>query len=192
LPERDPNTTQMLDDLFSTLRRYSQTSKVSDDEILRQRARQYAERTEPEQSPDELVKLLMFGVDDYAYGLDVMRVKGIRKLPLCTRVPGSQPFFIGAANVRGSVVTVMDLRHFVDGVPTDRRAEMILIEHSPYTIGLAVTTVYGVHYLPHNGITALDEARYTQGTVRTSYGQTAILSPDEIFTDPRFRPHANE
>lgn len=180
--ERDINTTGVLDNLFETLRHYSQTRKVSDEELLRQRARQYAEADiDTDKITGDTLTVITFTLGSEHYGLSVDYVRSVRPLPPVTRVPNAPPFFIGVVNVRGAVVTLFDLGVFFGLGRTTDAAELIVIEFREMTFGLPVKRVLDVMAIPQRRIAPLDDMRYAAGTI----DRIMILEADEIFNDDR-------
>jgi len=55
-------------------------------------------------------QVLTFRIDNEKYGVDVVRVKEILEYIPITRIPRAPAFMVGVANVRGSVIPVMDIR----------------------------------------------------------------------------------
>src|SRR5687767_14356223 len=62
----------------------------------------------PAADPSAL-RLLLFGVGGTVYGCDIASVREIVALRPTTRLPGSPPFVSGLVNLRGAIVTVIDL-----------------------------------------------------------------------------------
>lgn len=62
-----------------------------------------------------------------------------------TRVPGAKPWLRGIANVRGQLMTVVDLRAFLGAGTTmpDRRARLLLLASRDIPTGLIVDEVLG-------------------------------------------------
>lgn len=62
-----------------------------------------------------------------------------------TRVPGAKPWFRGIANVRGQLLTVVDLKGFLGGGSSspDRRARLLLVASRDVPTGLIVDEVLG-------------------------------------------------
>src|ERR1051325_7786239 len=53
---------------------------------------------------------ITFKLGDELFAIDVARVRGVLDLSEITRVPTAPPYMRGVVNVRGSAVTVVDLR----------------------------------------------------------------------------------
>jgi twitching motility protein PilI len=62
-----------------------------------------------------------------------------------TRVPAAKPWLRGIANVRGQLLTVVDLKSFLGGASTspDRRARLLLVASRDVPTGLIVDEVLG-------------------------------------------------
>ncbi len=65
-----------------------------------------------------------------------------------TRVPGTHPWVKGVANVRGSLLPIIDLQLFLGGaaVTTDRRCRVLVIRHQDIFSGLLVKEVMGMRH----------------------------------------------
>jgi purine-binding chemotaxis protein CheW len=81
---------------------------------LQQRARQYATPQQQEEiyAETEIYHMLVFRLGKERYGIDVTQARGVRPSDQLTRVPGVPAFYRGVINVRGRIITVLDLRLF--------------------------------------------------------------------------------
>ena len=73
--------------------------------------------------------------------------------PPATRLPGAPAYVRGLINVRGTVITVIDLVARVYGHPARPDGPVMLIEHQNRLIGVAVDEVVEVRPLPPQGWT---------------------------------------
>jgi len=73
-------------------------------------------------------------------------VREILDPPHCTRVPGTAPWFLGVANVRGTLVPVMDLHGFMTGgwASQSRRARMLMYSRDGVTAAFRVDDILGM------------------------------------------------
>ncbi|EDY87292.1 twitching motility protein PilI [gamma proteobacterium HTCC5015] len=82
----------------------------------------------------------------------------------CARLPGVQPWFKGLANVRGNLVPVMDLHHFLFGeaLPVTNSTRVITFHDEGANAGLIVNSVAGMRHFHRDEQTEhssdLDEA----------------------------------
>ncbi|MDA3901247.1 MAG: chemotaxis protein CheW [Spirochaetes bacterium] len=99
-----------------------------------------------EVSEGQIVQLVSFMLEDVDYGVDILSVHEILRIPQITRLPNC-PFFIkGVINLRGNVIPVVDVRVRF-GFPAAKMTEMsriIVIESETKQIGLLVDNVSSV------------------------------------------------
>ena len=97
------------------------------------------------------------------YGVDSTQIQEIIPFRRVTRLPGAPPFVRGLINVRGTIVTVIDLGVRLDPecAPTDD-GSVLLARYHDRTVGLAVGEVLDVRGVV---IEALPE-RQTGGVIR--------------------------
>ena len=80
----------------------------------------------------------------------------------CTRLPGAPSFVCGLINLRGTIVTVLDLARRLDVGEVDRtEASIVLVEHGAKVVGLGVDLVRDVQPVAPDAIEAAvgDESR---------------------------------
>ena len=73
--------------------------------------------------------------------------------PDVTDVPGTQPWMVGIANIRGSLLPIIDLQAFLGGAktPKGRRNRTLVIRHHDTMVGLLVGEMVGMrHFLETN------------------------------------------
>lgn len=62
----------------------------------------------------EEVQYIVVKLGDEKYGIDISLVDNIVRMQRITRVPKSQPYYVGVINLRGEVVPIMSLRRRFD------------------------------------------------------------------------------
>src|SRR5690606_41116388 len=134
---------------------------------LQQRARLYAAPNRRAEIVSEDVRTaLTFELGTEHYGVDVMTVYGVHTINRVTRVPGTPAFYKGVVNVRGQVITVMDLRLFFNiAVGDEARApdELVVVRAAGLEIGLLAHNVEGVRMIPTTALEPVDNMRYALG-----------------------------
>lgn len=58
----------------------------------------------------ELIQLVSFDLDQEEYGVDVLKVREIIRMPNVTRVPNTPHYVEGVINLRGKVVPIISMR----------------------------------------------------------------------------------
>lgn len=65
-----------------------------------------------------------------------------------TPIPHTQKWIKGLANIRGRLLAVTDLHHFVSGYPShfDRKQKILSVNHSSHYFGVLVDQVQGIQH----------------------------------------------
>ena len=111
-----------------------------------------------------------------------------------TRVPGARSWVRGICSLRGQLLPVIDLRHFLgSGVtPTGRTSRVLVVNHRDVPAGLLVDEVLGFRRFSeteHNAIcppTLVRCERYLSGAFRRSNDSWPVLSLSKLVEDPSF------
>ncbi len=111
-----------------------------------------------------------------------------------TRVPGAKPWIKGLANVRGTLLPVIDLRQFVGSgiTASTRNTRIVVVNHREIPAGLMVDEVLGFRRFAEsefNGDAAPTVARcerYLAGTFRRGPEQWPVLSLRSILESSAF------
>ena len=78
------------------------------------------------------------------YGIPVTQVREVLRHGHVTRVPGAPPLVRGIVNVRGAVVTVLELSVLLRAPRAVTTSSVVLLEYGTRLIGLAVDAVRDV------------------------------------------------
>lgn len=87
-----------------------------------------------------------FRIGEQRFLASMDEVREVLDPPVCTRVPGTLPWFLGVANVRGNLVSVMDLHGFMAGgrSPQGRHARMLMYQRDGVVAAFRVDDVLGL------------------------------------------------
>lgn len=88
-------------------------------------------------------KYLTFYLEGEEYGLEILKVHEIIGIMPITRVPRTPPFILGVINLRGKVISIMDLRARFGMRSVEHAAEacIIVVQVGGVQIGLFVDRV---------------------------------------------------
>lgn len=88
------------------------------------------------------IQIVNFTIGEVNYGVPVEQVREVRDMQTVTPVPGSPPFVEGVTNLRGQIITVMDLRKRLN-LPDkgDGGEKIIIIDLGKNAIGVVVDHV---------------------------------------------------
>ena len=102
-------------------------------------------------------RTLLFRVAGSVYGCDIDAVREIITYRRATRLPGAPAHVQGLINLRGTIVTVLDLGTRLDRARPllrDAGASIILVEHGARVVGVAVDEVLDVQAIAEEPVDA--------------------------------------
>lgn len=122
-------------------------------------------------------------------------VSEILSVPAYTRVPGVVGWMKGVANVRGRLMTVMDLSRFL-GKPSElqeKRRRLLVLDQNDFYTGLIVDDVLGMQHFPTDDYVAdppvdghSDIQAYLRGGYQRDGEYWSVFSLTRLAEDPRF------
>lgn len=132
-------------------------------------------------------RLLLSGIDE---------INELLAVPALTPVPGTKPWLLGVANVRGNLVPVVDFARFLFGERTlsSDRARLLIVRQGNGSIALLVDEVFGqrtVDEEQRRDAGSEDDPRLTRFVdSRVGEQQLAIFSMNRLVRAPDFRQAA--
>ena len=117
---------------------------------IERRSQECARNLTAAEYPDHVWQGLVFTVAGVRLVSDMHEVNELLRLPdAITKVPGSKPWLVGVANVRGNLLTIVDLQAYLGGKPlvTGKSSRVLVIQRGPFTAGLLVPSVIGMREL---------------------------------------------
>ncbi len=122
---------------------------------------------------------LSFRLDDALLLVSLDQIAEILPRPPVTRVPGTKRWVKGVANVRGTLLTIIDLAEFFGKapVPADDKGRLLVMHVGDLSTGLLVNEVSGLKHFDverdRRDIAGLDNAVLMH--VQTAYLQDNVL-----------------
>jgi purine-binding chemotaxis protein CheW len=157
--------------------------------ILADRAWQLARQTAVSR-PEDTLTLIEFLMAGETYALSLGQIRGIHPLTAITVIPGVPDFIRGIINLRGEIISVVDLKMFfglANGEIVKSRQVIILSSHE-MEFGIIADHILGIRDLPechlHTSMATLSGARadYIKGV--TADG-TVVLDDVKLLTDKK-------
>jgi purine-binding chemotaxis protein CheW len=99
-------------------------------------------------------------------GVELGTVREIIPARRPTRLPGAGTYVAGLVNVRGTIVTVIDLAMRLADAPAKGTGSIVLIEHGAKLVGVAVDEVLDVRRTAEMELETEAEALVPGGAVR--------------------------
>ena len=141
---------------------------------------------------------VIFAVADTEYAFPLGSVREIGRPPVSTPLPGSPDWLVGVANIRGGIVSMVDMRAFLDEKPgpisQDRRLMVVSATGAEMSAGILVDRVRGILSIPPDQVrepAAPIAARcspYMAGIAALDRRSVIVLVPDRLLLAPEFLP----
>lgn len=163
---------------------------------LGERTRQWACAEQAEAAQDQL-EVLTFSLSNELYAIGSEHVAQVLPLHQYTPLPGTPAYVLGIVNVRGRIVSVLDLRVLFE-LPIGGLAErsFLLVLHSAQMeFGLLIDRVLGVAQIHRE---ALQDGPANLSGVRANYllgvtsEQCTVLDGARLLGDPNLRVLADD
>ncbi|MGD9779240.1 chemotaxis protein CheW [Methanomethylovorans sp.] len=108
---------------------------------------------------EELLQLVVFQLGEEEFGLEIMQVQEIIRIPEITRIPHSPDYVKGVINLRGKIITVinLDTRFGMEQKVHDDNSRIIVAEVDENVVGMVVDSVSEVLRLPLSTVEPVPE-----------------------------------
>ena len=136
-------------------------------------------------------KMVTFSLAGKDYAIDIMKVKEIAKAGHFTYVPNTLPFVLGVYNLRGEIISIIDLRKFfnieVEERTDDALENMLIVTVGEQTFGVVVDgidKVVGIQkstIQPPHPLFGDINIKYISGVVEAQRRLYILLDIDKIF-----------
>ena len=157
--------------------------------ILRERAKALAQEA-PLEDAGERLEAVEFQLAYETYAIESRYIREVYPLERLTTLPCVPAFVLGTVNVRGEIISVVDVRKFFD-LPekglTDLN-KLIVIESTAICFGILADAIIGVR---HFRVDELQPSLPTLSGVREEYlkgisrERTIILDAEKLMADER-------
>jgi purine-binding chemotaxis protein CheW len=163
-------------------------------EILKARARALAREPRPAETEGGALEVLEFLLAYEMYGIEMSWVRETLPLRDLTPVPCTPPFVLGLINVRGRIMSVIDIKRFFD-LPEKGLTDLnkvIIVHDGGMEFGILADAVCGVRTIP---LAQLQPSLPTLTGVREEYlkGVTkerlVILDGKKLLNDRKLIVH---
>lgn len=163
----------------------SETQEQGWENVARDAAVAFA-GTPDEEAGELLRELLVFGLAESAYAVNVERVREIVRMRELTTVPRAPAWLLGVIVLRGEVVEVVDLRRLLNlEVREPRRSSRIIVLHgdAERVTGILVDSVSEVFRVAEEEIMPAQSVEVTPVTeiCRRDEAFISILDPDRAL-----------
>lgn len=147
-----------------------------------------------QQEVEEIWTGIGFRIGDFQFVAPLGQVSEILHYPSLTTVPGTRSWIKGIANIRGTLLPVMDLSAYLGKkhIGVNNQSRILVARHEDMTFGMLVDEVQGLkHYREEDkttSVTRFDEAlqQYVQGAFRQGDEESLVFNIRELAMHPDF------
>ncbi|OPY17942.1 MAG: purine-binding chemotaxis protein [Methanomethylovorans sp. PtaU1.Bin093] len=141
---------------------------------------------------EELLQLVVFQLGEEEFGLDIMQVQEIIRIPEITRIPHSPDYVKGVINLRGKIITVinLDTRFGMEQKVHDDNSRIIVAEVDENVVGMVVDSVSEVLRLPLSTVEPVPEiistkinANYLKGVGKLEDRMLILLDITKVIME---------
>lgn len=162
--------------------------------ILKARARELAREPEAARTNEEFIEVVELLLAHEAYGIESKYVRAVYPLKGLTPLPGTPPFVRGLINVRGQILSVIDLRVFfgLPGMEISASSKIVILCNDEMEFGILVDAINGVREISleamRTSLTTLTGigAEYLRGVTNE---RLAVLDAEKILSDRKIVVH---
>lgn len=127
---------------------------------------------------------LIFCLGAEEYSVPLLKVKEVIEIPDITPMPHTPPYYLGIMNLRGQVISIIDLNMKLKGVRQElgKKNAVIILDFDSFCLGIAVNTVNRVLAISHEEIRArpmiesTENIEYIEGVVHRDKKMILILN----------------
>jgi purine-binding chemotaxis protein CheW len=155
-------------------------------------ARRDESQAEKKERADKIdYKMVTFSLAGKEYGIDIMNVKEIARAGRFTYVPNSAPFVRGVYNLRGDIISVIDLRTMFH-LPAERKQDdalesLLILRVEDHVFGVIVDNIDKVVGVASSGIQPPHpifgdiNVKYIKGIIENQDKLYIILNVEKLF-----------
>jgi purine-binding chemotaxis protein CheW len=200
-----PKSTPVLD--WSEIHRRIETAHAGRDQgvtrsveeknaILQTRAKALAREPEEKTAVEEYLEVVEFSLAYETYGIQSSYVREVYPLKELTPLPGTPPFVLGVINVRGRILSVIDIKKFFDlpGKGLTDLNKVIILRSDSMEFGILADTILGVRNMSLSDLqpslptlTGIRE-EYLRGVTRE---RVVVLDARKLLSDRNMIVHEN-
>ncbi|MBP1909890.1 chemotaxis protein CheW [Methanolobus bombayensis] len=103
---------------------------------------------------EELLQMVVFQLGGEEFGVEIMKVQEIIRMPEITQIPQSPDFVEGVINLRGRIIVVINLdkRFNLASKEADAHSRIIVVEIGDNVVGMIVDSVNEVLRIPESSV----------------------------------------
>jgi len=162
--------------------------------ILRARAKKLAIEAKAEETGEESIEIVEFLLSGERYGIESLYIRETYPLKEFTPIPCTPAFVLGVINIRGQVLSILDIGRFFDlpGRGATGLNKVIVLGSGALEFGILADEILGVSRAP---VKEIQESLPTLTGIRAEYlkgvtnDRVTILDARKILSDKNLIVH---
>ena len=144
------------------------------------------------ESAEDLLQLVIFQLGGEEFGVEIMQVQEIIRMPDITRIPQSPEYVEGVINLRGKIIVVinLDTRFDLNSKELDDDSRIVIVEVGDNVVGMVVDSVSEVLRLASSSVEPAPEiistkikADYLKGVGKLDDRLLILLDLERVLSD---------
>jgi len=115
-----------------------------------------------------MAQMLVFGLGDELYGLDVIDIQEIVERPVIHYIPRAPEQLLGAVNFHGSIIPVLDLAVFLGFPPGELSPRVVVLPFQLCSLALAVHSTQRIVPIDTEALMPVDQERLRKSCIRAA------------------------
>lgn len=136
----------------------------------------------------ELSRFIEFSLGAEDYAIPLLMVREVISVPDTTPIPKSPPHFLGIMNLRGQVISIVDLRKKLKvDVKTNKEEAVIIVDIGGMNIGVVVDSINKVLAFSSEDVSEMPEVenqnntQYIFGVYKKEHSLTILLDIAKVL-----------
>jgi len=139
----------------------------------------------------EMLQLVTFKLAGQKYAVDILKVQEINNMKEITTIPNSPPFLVGAVNLRGKVIPVINLgmKFGLVGAGVGELSKIVIMDIRGVIMGVIVDSVSDVLRIPKElvepppPVSSIVSTEFIIGIAKFDEGLVILLDMDRLLDD---------
>lgn len=168
--------------------RKTKSSRIN--KILASRAKELSEQVIDERVISETIEVVEFVLAYEQYGIESSYIREVFSMKEYTQIPGTPGFVLGVVNVRGQILSVVDVKKFF-GLPTGGLSDLnrvVICSYNDMEVGVLADIIKGVRIVKlediQSSLPTINDARaeYIKGVTEEGL---VILDIEKLFSQSK-------
>ena len=145
---------QRIEETLASINRGFALSADKKRSILKERAKLLSREIQESKDKVNSIRVVQFVLGSEKYGIEMQFIREIIPLSEFTPLPGTPSYILGILNVRGKIISIIDLKRMFDfpGETLKNRAMVIILSYENMEFGIQADAVLAERFVPFENV----------------------------------------